>query len=245
MQGAWWLGIREDLDLDRCWWHRLAKFLYFSLAALVGIAIIWWLFVQGEPTYEPKGEYVRVTSNLHDTLVQADLSVPNVIPGFLALPGQLGIQKDGKLEDSAWRQSYLTRSICTPDAIRHSPAVAEALNKRDYTTKHTGYSVVTSLADGDGKLPEHARFCWFDPAFTEVEIRNVVKYEFTTVGLMKARVDYWWPVVLWIGVAHLLLSNFYYRGVVYVICGPRGKVKEKYLRQQAAPAAAVDFDEGV
>lgn len=32
------------------------------------------------------------------------------------------------------------------------------------------------------------------------------------------------PFIAWIGSLHMLILNFYYRGVVYVIVGPRKKI---------------------
>ena len=215
-------GIRDDLDLTRFWWHRLAKVAcWILLLAAVGITSV-VAFEGNGPEIEPRYSDVRITGDLNDVLSRAATTIPNVIPAFVMLPGQLGIRNAEKrrVEPGYSTEYYLNRSICTPDALLHSQAVAETLNKQNFTRANTAATVKTVLAP-DGHYPEDRRYCWFDTALGSHAISDYVKYEFTTTGTIAAYGRYFGRIAFWYLIAHLVLFNLYNRGFVYVVCGPR------------------------
>jgi hypothetical protein len=228
-----WTGSRADLDLDRFWWHRLAKVTYvFGFLAAVGIAAL-VVFDGNGPSHEANFDRVRISANLNDLLMTADTKVPDVIPTFLLMEGKLGIRNEveRKVDPGLLTEYYLNRSICTPDALLHAQAVAESINARTYTNSNSATTVMKSILNTKGEYEEQRRFCWFDSGLSSTPIQNIVKYEFTPSGAVRAYADYFGNIAFWFILASLIATNIYFRGFVYVICGPRGKVKEKYLKQ--------------
>ena len=56
------------------------------------------------------------------------------------------------------------------------------------------------------------------------DFEKIIKYEFTTTGFIAALWDYSYGYITWILGINLVLRTIYYRGIVYVIVGPRKKV---------------------
>jgi hypothetical protein len=72
-----WSGARDDLDLDRFWWHRLAKVTYVCIL-LAAVGITGLIIADGDgPNLEAKYDRIRFTANLNDLLSAADTGVPN------------------------------------------------------------------------------------------------------------------------------------------------------------------------
>jgi hypothetical protein len=163
-------------------------------------------------------ENVLVTGRLSDVLSTADVSVPNVIPVFMSLPGELALQKsDGELE---YLSSYsLSQSWCTPDALKHLDATTEHLRHTRQLTSLTSTGVLQNIRSVT--QDPSPRLCWLDSGLSGINIGEVLKFEFTS----EARTTAVFQFVMWaLGIsvlAHLVLTNLYYRGVVYVICGPK------------------------
>ena len=59
MRRFWWNGRRDDLDLERFSWHRLAKVVYCSVVAIVIVVLAVSLWSKGEPDYVPYWESQR------------------------------------------------------------------------------------------------------------------------------------------------------------------------------------------
>jgi hypothetical protein len=209
-------GLRPDLNLDRRWWHRLSKVAYVFVLALTAV-ILWLALSQAEPSLEKKN--VRITGTLSDVLNKADASVPNGIPAFLALPGRTAKWARGGSELVSVFDYGLERSFCTPDAHRHIGRVVGYLNTREY-----GANQVTALQVGQdiAKWGPSPRLCWFDSSMTGTEVGSVVMFEFKRGAQVRA----WIMVLFWTFCAHAVLLNLYYRGFVYIVCGPRRPLEE-------------------
>ncbi len=204
-------GFRSDLDLSSRWWHRVAKVGY-SMLVLLLLGFLWLI----KDTMKPDATFdnVKIIARLNNALAQADKTVPNVISGFLSTPGEVGRFNRTTLSIQ-WVSEYdLGKSWCTPDAYRHFNATVEHLNERRYGADKVSPSAVLSNIKSVAS-EDNARLCWMESSLETAD--NIVKYEFTR----KAIVVKWLEVSFYWAVANVILLNLYYRGVVYIICGPR------------------------
>lgn len=212
------VGYREDVDLNLRWWHRLAKVGYSLLVLLVLAFAGFILWDDADASnFEPKPSRVRVTQSFTAFFQAADVTTPNTVPGFLALPGELG-QLDSSKQIGKLYEFSIDDWWCTPDAVRHAEAIARHLNEQLYSTSNTAETVLAAIG-GDESGPRG--MCWFGRDDKIDDLSSVVKYEFTNAGYAAALYDHVSTPLFWLLVAHVVLVTFYYRGVVYVACGPR------------------------
>jgi len=221
------VGYREDLDLTARWWHRLLKVVYVVLVFSVA-AIGTYAAFEAEPDRNISN--VRVTGNLGDVLVNADARVPNVVPAFVLLPGELGlVEADGNI--GYVFDSNMSDSWCTPGAVRHLRETTTFLKDHRIGFNGNETTVLKSIQDASSELDP--RLCWIDPYLRNAAVDHIVKFQFTRSALMGKRVE----VMAWVGfgllISTLVTCTFYYRGLVYIICGPRNK------RQPQASSAGV------
>jgi len=214
-----WLGYRYDIDLAERWWHRLFKVLYITLFGLV-LTFLAFLAYEADP--ERRLGDVEITGRLDEFLARADPAVPNVIPAFMLLPGDTALLRaNGDLD---YLFSYnLEKSWCTPDAIRHVEATAEHLTERSLGRRVPTSDVLASIK----KVSQESapRLCWFDSGISESNLAEVVKFRFTQTAAWQAKATFFVKAIGYSLLAHFILANVYYRGVVYVIAGPRRKSK--------------------
>jgi hypothetical protein len=225
-KGEWdgLLGIRRDIDLTDRWWHRLAKVVYFVPATLV-FALVWFMTWDSFDNAEVKTNNIKVTATLGGFLRTADSSVPNVIPAFRLAPGKEGlISEDGKtvgyLSDFS-----LSKSWCTPSATDHLQETADFLNEANYTKVYTAMEILNAVVKAKPNATERSELCWMEAGLRNRDFDDIVKWEFTRVGYYYALFEHFLMPTFWLLVAHTIFLNFYYRGVVYVIVGPRKKAK--------------------
>jgi TPR repeat protein len=216
------LGFRWDIDLDQRWWHRLAKVAYSLVAFLAGSLLLFlgWESIENRPAaYED----IDIKTSLDTFLNKTDESVANVIPAFLLTTGRLGVRNNPERKVESTSEYDLQKSWCTPNAFRHLAATADFLNERDFTSANTPTSVLASIEKVRTPLSDvrNARYCWMHSSLQGTDISSIVKYEFTTAGYFKAAITYLSPFVFWFFVGNVVVLNLYYRGIVYIICGPR------------------------
>jgi hypothetical protein len=60
---------------------------------------------------------------------------------------------------------------------------------------------------------------------SESNLAEVVKFRFTQTAAWQAKATFFFKAIGYSLLAHFILANVYYRGVVYVIAGPRRKSK--------------------
>jgi hypothetical protein len=214
-------GYRNDVDLNQKWWHRLIKVVYFIAFALTAAGLIF--LGLDETTRKPVriGD-VTIKMKLGELLASADKSVPNVIPAFLLVPGPTGAIEPANPNEITWVSEYsLQNSFCTPDAMRHAGYIADYLNKRDYTDKNNWFSVIDSMK---GEKPDaQLMWCYMSPALRDDVKSEFVRYQFTALGRIVHTSKYLWPYLAGIVLLHFAAANLYYRGLVYIIVGPRKK----------------------
>ena len=215
-----WLGYRYDIDLNERWWHRLFKVVYFIAFALV---LTFFAFLGWETSPARRLENVDITGRLDEFLARTDPTVPNVIPAFMLLPGDTAVLRtNGEL---GYLFSYdLEKSWCSPDAIRHLEATAAHLTERSFGRTVSTSDVLASIKNvSQDPAP---RLCWFESGISQTNMSEVVKFRFKAAAERKAKAEFFFQVVGYSMLAHFILANIYYRGLVYIIVGPRRKPNE-------------------
>lgn len=204
------VGYREDLQLERRWWHRLFKVIFVLTIAVFGLlagALAHSLF-SPERVVDNTGTLIT----LEQFLNSSPQDVANVVPGFLALPGTLAERNGDNLD---WLYTGdVEQMFCTPDSKRHRKAAEEWMqsgNSDPWAGFETGLNLEqlsgpTCIAKADLKVPTRT---------------NIVKYQFS-MSVLSAQ----WAKTLVaalissVGLA-LTLAALYYRGFIYIVCGPR------------------------
>jgi len=216
------VGVRHDIDLDQRWWHRFTKVIYvLTLGLTIAVsAFVIWDASDGD-SFPAQRSQIKVITSLDKELSEADDSVPNVVPVFLKKDGRLGYD-DGS-ENIQYMSDYqLEKTICSPVPLKHTEVIAAFLNSRDYTNRNTSQSITSGILQGM-KAEEAKNLCWIADASLNKDWDKIIKYEFTTIGYVGALLNYTWPFIAWIVGINLVLQTIYYRGIVFVMVGPRKK----------------------
>jgi hypothetical protein len=212
-------GYRDDLDLAGRWWHRLIT-VVFACGMLIVAAMAVLAFLN-RPYFPRKADITPIIA-LRQMTKQAPADVSNTIPDFLKIDGDLGALKDGRLHPV--NEAALLNGICSSNLRQHLDELAQALNRvppvsTDITAAIAGEFLTKS--DSDLKPGDERRYCWYDADAVPFMSSDILKYRRT----WKAYARQYSIIALKTGgtLATLawLLSTFYYRGVVYIVCGGR------------------------
>lgn len=204
-------GFRLDLDLDQRWWHRLAK-VAFTLVLLVATVTIVVVAYSANPGANPGNS--RVITDVV-TFTDANRDSKNTLPAFFALEGRLGrLMSDGGIYQY-YSTNLLDKSECRyVDPARQS----DAKNYIDvpFFSDFELIGQTVPNKPGDEILDG---YCMFQVGVDIPYGRDLVKWEYRPI--MYAQ-------FIFIGLSFLALGavltmNLYYRGLVYIICGPYKK----------------------
>jgi hypothetical protein len=195
------------------------------LAILVAIstaALIWVIFdAQKAP---PKVGDVEISATLRAFAKAANPDIENVIPAFIELPGETGGIKDGHIAFVS--EYYLKKDICAADLLKHVELLTTLANADEYDkSKHVpvvGFTKYLTEERAKEKSPDERRYCMLSNE-TGFSSDQIVKYKITTAATLK-RESLVTAKAFGVMAGILFLAlNFYYRGFVYVVCGPRRK----------------------
>lgn len=226
-QGEWdgALGIRRDVNLTERWWHRMFKVLYFAFFTLVMVVLGLVIWPELDRDRLPLlTNQIEIITTLGDVLNEADPAVDNVVPKFRAEEGTAGYYEKGSRTVVKISDSDLNDSWCTPDVFKHLDATAAFLNRRDFTDTYNAEGIRASVMKTH-KPGDSSRYCWLDTSLQGKDFYQIIKYDFTRFGYAKAVFNYVSRYVFWVFVVHAVILNVYYRGLVYIIVGPRKNQK--------------------
>ncbi|MEQ1869138.1 MAG: hypothetical protein ABL961_03845 [Vicinamibacterales bacterium] len=214
-------GVRDDLDLQSHWWHRLLKVCSLLFVVVLGGGAI--LILQSDRPQLDIND-VEIVANLRDFTKKASPDIVNTIPSFLALPGELGgVKKDGHVDlVSEWFLS--NESFCSADLSKQAAAYAEKLNAREYDrTKHFTAEKIVEIVNSERrklKPGEEIRYCGISEVVGFAS-DAIVKYKPKLPIVARRWTGIAWRTMLLLLVSSLVAMNLYFRGFVYVLCGPR------------------------
>jgi hypothetical protein len=153
------------------------KTLCFAVAIAVVFVATGLITRAGEPPPRTR-EDLRVLARLDEHTKKSDRSIRNTIPAFLALPGSLGVLRDG--EDVGFLSpDELQKGLCAASLARLIRArypgayddVADAVLERRVVAKYPEYRKVV---------------CWL-PAWIPAEPHEIVKYDWLASGVPARR----------------------------------------------------------
>jgi hypothetical protein len=212
------IGYRQDLDLPSRWWHRLLKVI--SVIGVLTTAAVTF-FVISSAYYYPRAEHVDVLMSLRDMTRTAPRDRANTISTFLGSQGELGALRNGEI---VFVSEYsLAKGVCSSDLAGNAEAVAQDLNKGVGSDGLYSASGILSLIDRETNLnpASEKRYCIYDGDAVPFMSNEIVKYRWT----WKASVQHYGWAALQTSIAMVIVTmiglNLYYRGLVYIVCGPR------------------------
>ena len=215
------VGYREDLALGGRWWHRLAGVLYVVAFSALSIFVLWRVVNSSRPARELAN--VKVLESF-PSLYRADYKPSTNLMQVLAdVDGEFGMsQKDGSI--AYLNEYFMERSFCSTHVLQAPEALAAHFNRINYTGAET-----VMAGPLKGVEPSQDGLCWFDNTVRELlkaetAAGDIIAYEFTPQAKVRAAGG---PVAQAVGalfVLHLLLTTMYYRGFLYVVCGPHSEL---------------------
>jgi len=226
------LGYRDDLNLQSRWWHRLLAVLFALGSLAVGALTV--IVVNGNWTTGAAVGDIRIVDNLRAFTKKADPKIVNTVPEFLRLPGRLGGIKNGRVEELV--TFSVATSVCSADLFSNATEVSTTLNSQLPNEPVTASEFAAFLKSELNSLKsgEEKRYCMLsnDVGFSS---DNVVKFEMQPWGKGKRWAGIASSAVVFDALLALVVLNLYYRGLVYIICGPRQQTAETAQRAWASP----------
>lgn len=225
------LGYRDDVKIEDYWWHRLIKVAYGLAASFATIGLLTLLVSEASPV--PESRNVRITGRLEESVASAG-PYENGVSKFLALNGRIGVvRRDGSLYEL--HSFSFDDSICVSNAFRDADQVAAFFDSRDRTPRRgtwTGDAIRKMNAiEADNTAPMCFLGAGLRSSIEPDHWSSVVKWEFLRSAEIQAMAETAAYTVVALLFLHIVLANFYYRGVLYVVLGPRTR---------PAAASAVD-----
>jgi hypothetical protein len=206
-------GVRRDLDLDSRWWHRLAKVaLVVAVLPVAGFALL----IAMEHVYPNTGNAVVLTD-----LVSFGKGRPdgNYVPAFLASPGELGrVSPSGGISSPDVRD--VGRIICDVAYTREAVAAVPS-RPGEYLSFNPNEPFDLILPDSPGGSTKRPHCVVPMPSRLDdlKSADSIVKYEMA----WRARASKVGIAILLVVGWVALLTNVYWRGVIYIAFGPRGR----------------------
>jgi hypothetical protein len=217
--GRWLFGFRDDVDLDQRWWHRLAKVTFVLLCVVVAVLVA----IMNDRAPKPTGGNIRIVETLND-YAKGHKNVASLMPGFATGPGIVGtLNDDGSVTQQYALESYV---FCSWDLSAHPEEELAFLNEH-FASRYPNTTVeeVKKWMTEAGQIPTPA--C-MDPdnVVPGQPASKIVRYGFTTQAQMSRWATTGLTTFLWAALVAFVTMNVYYRGLVFIICGPRKKKSE-------------------
>jgi hypothetical protein len=205
-------GFRDDIDLNQRWWHRLFKVLFLLAIGAVGV-----MLTMVSLEMSPNTGNIEALKTLPDFTKERASADTNAAPEFVNLPGELGqILEDGGVyyigreqveqmqcsrENAEWKDVPVAQTREAPDDF-----IPDSRPIPDH---------VDAPAEGGLCVVPASAHMLSDIKSSDV----IVKFGFRTSAKL-----YEASKALGITAALAFVAmNFYYRGLVYIICGPQRK----------------------
>jgi hypothetical protein len=224
----WLFGVRDDLNLDQRWWHRLMLVGY--ILTTIGIALFVGFLSHRQPTLNR--DNIAVIATLGDYTTRHP-ELENSVPSFVVL-GRVAFESpSGTLEDY-FRLEY--EYFCSAELSAHPQELAAFLRRADAAYREmdaeraaqwlrdhgAAGEVGNCIARRDNDLPGSSKIIAYRFA-TDAVAREIAKAALWAIG----------GALVW----SFITLNGYYRGLVYVIFGSRRKAAaEPEVKSTHGPA---------
>jgi hypothetical protein len=214
--GKWFFGFRDDIDLNQLWWHRLMKVAYILS---VSILALWFAFTA--PADLPSGPgNMRIV----ETLAEYVVAHPDDGDPVASFSMKYGYRSGKREADGSITYAFFETSLyCAVRPYEHLSALAAYLRPsgQGRPTEKDALKVLETLKIERGISAD---------GYACVEINNetphprqIVGWEHTLRAQIIGNTQKYAVLLVVIGLLSLIAMNLYYRGLVYIICGPRRK----------------------
>jgi hypothetical protein len=214
--GVFLFGFREDIDLDQRWWHRLAK--VAGTLSLIAV-FLWFVSIDADLPQGPGN--IRIVESLRDYTI-AHPEDGDAVAGFAKKYGT----KSGKRESDG-SVSYLffeTDMYCAAKPYEHLGSLREYLRPEDNTrpTDEDALAVLTRL-DVKREDPDGYTCLLIDNRKDMPGPGDIVGWEHTLRANVIGNAEKYGIMFLIDAGLVFVVLNLYYRGFVFIVCGPRKK----------------------
>lgn len=245
MRPLW--GRRDDLDLDQRWWHRLIK--VASILLLVPYGALLVAVNANRHEWPRRAADVSIMTNLAMFMGKQDASISaqQAMDDFVTLPGALGLRRPSGDVDYVSISDVRTLS-CSPmtaaqreeaakgivefeklvksgqlkaqlNAVSSGPALPSVKLGDVLRSDGTDWKIVEEPIPDRHGAPSYPSFCRIPVELkgTIQATEDVVKFE----DAFRYKVRPYLSALAWLLVSAVVALNAYYRGFVYIVCGPR------------------------
>lgn len=211
--GRFLFGFRTDIDLNQRWWHRLLKVVFsLGVIGLYGIVVV--AIRQDEPANKDNVDIVE------------DLQAYNTKHPELrsTLSSFQGLGNVGRVDPSGEISSFY---ISPYELFCSGNMAASTREFRDFIrTVDSDYNYTEDQAEAfikERKMDDGKPYCLGRTNANFPDQKDIVIYEMNQAATVRSWAKSAGVSTLAMGVLSLLVLNLYYRGMVYIICGPRKK----------------------
>jgi hypothetical protein len=219
-------GIRRDLELRGRWWHRVAQVVF--VASLAAVAALAYVGADRWFTLQPRKGNIKVSEKLVDFTKSSDRK-GNTVPRFALKAEQTGLQlgipeefsdRIALVDSGAFSLIYCAKAIEEPDGeLRKILNALLADAEIDGGAKlWERWKVAVDKRDAG---PEGRFYCVWNTKEFKPRAANMVSFSYTAEALETRQRQVWQTVAGIVALYAFVALNTYYRGVVYVVCGPR------------------------
>lgn len=208
-------GFRTDTDLDQRWWHRLAKVVYVLGLVACG------LWGAGLPVYFPDDDdnvdNIRIVESLAD-FTKARPDDGDTVDSFFKKYRNTSGKRE--VDGTVTLVFYEARMYCAVSPYDHLHALSQYIRPTQVRqpTESDALALLRNLNVAE-RDPVGYSCISFDPKLPPPT--EIVGWEYTLRAKMIGNAEKYALLVLICGILSLVVLNLYYRGLVYIVCGPR------------------------
>lgn len=206
-------GYRDDLDLATRWWHRLLK----VTSVLGALCLTGFVFLVLRSPVPITAADVTVLANVRD-YTKAHPELITTVPAFEAL---------GRVARRTKEQRIIPYFIpydslyCNADLESHADEVANFMTRTSGTTFSTEGARAFLRSDGTKGV------CVGKGGPDDPDLGDVLAVKATVSATVRTAAILFVEVFGGVLILSGIVVNLYYRGLVYIICGPRKKRQEQ------------------
>ena len=205
-------------NLDKKWWHRLLKVLFFFSFLIV--LIISFLLALSSVALNKNN--VNVITSLNDFTSSMGDNSSNSIPPFIGSRGSLGCY-DGKNGNIEYVSEYeLQNSFCSINLLSRTDEAARFFNSKYPEANYTTYDLINNIFEyNKNNNKDNKKYCFITKDL-DCSIKSIVKYEKNWVFYIEALFYAFLSATIWT----ILWSLFYYKVFLYILYGNKKKIND-------------------
>lgn len=210
-------GFRIDIDLNQRWWHRFAKVAY--VLAVVAFGLWGTSLPVSFPDDDDNVANIRIVETLAD-YTKAHPSDEDPVESFAGEYRYRSGKREGNGKVSLL--FYEAEMYCAVSPYDHLNVLRQYIRPRDVgnrnPTEHDALALLVRLNVVEKDPSGYSCISFGDTMPPPTEI---VGWEYTLRAKLIGYAQLYAILALVGAVLSLIVLNLYYRGLVYIVCGPR------------------------